>query len=90
MIKSESIRILIADDHKLFRSGIISLLDDEPDIHVINEAENGQELIDCYPLFKPDILLLDISMPIINGVEAFKIIKKSDPEIGRASCRERE
>ena len=81
MIKSESIRILIADDHKLFRSGIISLLDDEPEIHVVNEAENGQELIDTYPLFKPDILLLDISMPFINGVEAFKIIKKSDPNV---------
>ena len=81
MIKSESIRILIADDHKLFRSGIISLLDDEPDIHVINEAENGQELIDCYPEFKPDMLLLDISMPFINGVEAFKIIKKTDPDV---------
>ena len=81
MIKPESIRIVIADDHKLFRSGIISLLDDEPDIHVINEAENGKELIDCYPNSKPDLLLIDISMPIVNGVEAFKIIKKSDPNV---------
>jgi len=81
VIKPESIRIVIADDHKLFRSGIISLLDDEPDIHVINEAENGKELIDCYPNSKPDLLLIDISMPIVNGVEAFKIIKKSDPNV---------
>jgi len=81
MIKAESIRIIIADDHKLFRSGIISLLDDEPDIHVISEAENGQELINSYLEFKPDLLLIDISMPVINGVEAFKIIKKSDPDI---------
>jgi len=81
MIKPESIRVIIADDHKLFRSGIISLLEDEPDIHIINEVENGQELIDCYPEFKPDLLLIDISMPVVNGVDAFKIIKKYDPDV---------
>jgi DNA-binding NarL/FixJ family response regulator len=81
MTKPESIRVIIADDHKLFRSGIISLLDDEPNIHIISEAENGQELIDRYLLFKPDIMLIDISMPIVNGVEAFKTIKKDDSDV---------
>src|ERR1035437_5888795 len=81
MTKPESIRVIIADDHKLFRSGIISLLDDEPDIYIISEAENGQELIDCYSVFNPDIMLIDISMPIVNGVEAFKTIKKDDPDV---------
>jgi two-component system response regulator NreC len=81
MIKPESIRVIIADDHKLFRSGIISLLDDEPDIHIISEAENGQELIDRYPVFQPDIMLIDISMPIVNGVEAFKTIKKDYSDV---------
>ena len=81
MTKPESIRVIIADDHKLFRSGIISLLDDEPDIYIISEAENGQELIDRYSVFNPDIMLIDISMPIVNGVEAFKTIKKDDPDV---------
>lgn len=78
MAKSKLIRIIIADDHKLFRSGILSLLDEAQDIHIIGEAENGQELITLYEKLKPDVMLVDISMPVLSGIEAFKKIRKKD------------
>ncbi len=72
----KSIRLLVADDHALFRSGLISLLKPEDDIYVVGEANNGQELIDIYfstsPV--PDIALVDISMPVMSGLDAAKNI----------------
>ena len=75
-----SIKILVADDHKLFRSGIIRLLKDHQDIHIIAEAENGSELIERYFEVSPDILLVDIAMPRLSGLEAVSKIKEKDPE----------
>ena len=75
-----SIKILVADDHKLFRSGIIRLLKDHQDIHIIAEAENGSELIERYFEVSPDILLVDIAMPQLSGLEAVSKIKEKDPE----------
>jgi len=72
------IRILVADDHNLFRSGIINLMNDEKDIFVIGEAGSGEELIKKYSQLKPDIVLADISMPDMNGIEALKKIKEED------------
>ena len=70
--------ILIADDHNLFRSGIISLIEEEPEIKVIGEASNGKELISLYNQLNPDLLLIDISMPEKTGLEAAKEIRKND------------
>lgn len=78
MEDSGPIRLLIADDHQLFRSGIISLLEDVSDIVIIGEARNGKELIEQYFNLKPDIILTDISMPELSGTEAIKQIKRKD------------
>jgi two-component system nitrate/nitrite response regulator NarL len=75
------IRIIIADDHALFRSGIVSLLDDEKEIVILGEADNGKELIDLYNQLKPDLLLIDISMPEKTGLEAAKEIRKMDEDV---------
>ena len=75
---NNKIRILIADDHNLFRSGIISLMNDEKDIFIVGEAESGEELIKKYFQLKPDVVLADISMPDMNGVEAMKKIIGTD------------
>ncbi|MCX7875288.1 MAG: response regulator transcription factor [Melioribacteraceae bacterium] len=77
----EPIRILIADDHQLFRSGITSLLDDVSDILIVGEAENGEQTIEKYFELKPDIILLDISMPKLDGLEVIKRIKVKDRNV---------
>lgn len=74
-----NIRILICDDHALLRSGIIGLLDNEPGIFVIGEAENGQDLIEKYELLKPDLVITDISMPGLSGTDAVKELKLKYP-----------
>ena len=75
------IKILIADDHRLFRSGIISLLNDSPGIKIVDEAENGEELYQKYFQVKPDIILSDISMPLLSGTEAIQKIKTVDDSV---------
>lgn len=72
------ISVLIADDHGLFRKGISRILNESGECRVIGEAENGQELIDKYFKLKPDIILVDISMPVISGIDSFMKIVKSD------------
>ncbi len=81
MEEKNKIEILIADDHQLFRSGIISLLQDEKDMNVIGQAGNGKELVQKYLLLQPDIILVDISMPILSGIDALKQIKKRDKKV---------
>ena len=76
-----TIKTLVADDHKLFRSGIIKLLKDHQSINIIAEAENGSELIERYFEVYPDIVLADIAMPQKSGLEAVSEIKKNDPEV---------
>lgn len=78
-MEENSIRILLCDDHALFRSGILSLLKDEPGIYVVGEAENGEDMLNKYDLLKPDILIIDISMPVLNGTDAVKKLKLSYP-----------
>ncbi|MCK4406713.1 MAG: response regulator transcription factor [Bacteroidales bacterium] len=76
-----SIKILIADDHQLFREGLINLLSDSSEIEVIAQAEDGKEAIIKAKKFNPDIVIMDIGMPVMNGVEATKILKKELPDI---------
>lgn len=75
-----SIRILIADDHQLFREGIANLLSASLQIEIIAQAENGQEAIEKAKNLKPDIIIMDLSMPVINGVDATRILHKELPE----------
>ncbi|MEK6566051.1 MAG: response regulator transcription factor [Bacteroidota bacterium] len=76
----EKIRILLADDHALVRSGLIRLLEPNKDILVIGEAEDGEETIRKTKELKPDVVVIDLSMPKISGIEAAKIIRKDCPE----------
>lgn len=78
MNDSNLINILIADDHKLFRAGIIKMLSDYSDILIINEAENGEELFEKYFENRPDIALVDISMPVLSGIDATQKIRIKD------------
>ena len=76
----KNIRILICDDHALVRSGIIKLLEDERWIYIVGEAENGEDMIQKYVSLRPDLILADISMPVMSGIDAVKRIKQKYPE----------
>ena len=69
-------RVVIAEDHTILREGLRSLVASSPDFQVVSEAEDGYAAIRCAEKHKPDILLLDLSMPRLNGLEAIKGIKK--------------
>jgi DNA-binding NarL/FixJ family response regulator len=75
------IKIAIADDHILFRRGIVSLLQNNDDFEVVYEAGNGQELIDNLSSTKPEVVLMDLQMPILDGIRATERIKKEFPQI---------
>ena len=70
------IRILIADDHSIVREGLKQLLELEEDFEVVGQASNGVETIEKVKETKPDVLLLDINMPIMNGIKALKKLKE--------------
>ncbi|MCX6012661.1 MAG: response regulator transcription factor [Chloroflexi bacterium] len=74
-------KILLADDHPMLRHGIKELLEREPDFEVIGEASDGEEAIDLAIKYAPDVILMDIGMPKISGLEATKRIKKEKPDI---------
>ncbi|HOV10719.1 MAG TPA: response regulator transcription factor [Bacteroidales bacterium] len=74
-----NIKITLADDHQIFRDGIKSLLSDEENLSVIAEASNSDELLSSLKISQPDILILDISMPKISGIELTKIISEQFP-----------
>lgn len=74
-----TITILIADDHKIVREGFRMLIEDDPDMKVIAEAANGREAIACTLALHPDIVLMDIAMPQLNGLETTHQIMKALP-----------
>lgn len=74
-------RILIADDHPHAREAILVMLEDDPYFEIVGQAKSGKEVIQMSQELNPDIILMDIQMPIINGLEATKIIKERSPFI---------
>ncbi|MCX6256694.1 MAG: response regulator transcription factor [Bacteroidia bacterium] len=75
------IKVIIVDDHRLFREGLVNLLLDSNDIEIVAEAENGHDAITKSKEFKPDVVIMDIGMPVLNGVEATKLLLKELPDI---------
>lgn len=78
----KKIRILLADDHPLIRAGFKSLLGMNDRFEIVGEAENGKELMELAEQTHPDIILTDIAMPVINGMEALEILTKKYPAVG--------
>jgi DNA-binding NarL/FixJ family response regulator len=76
------IRVLIADDHALFREGVHAILKSVPDIEIVGEAGTGQEALTLASNLNPDVILMDIQMPDLNGVEATQRILKNQPNAG--------
>jgi two-component system response regulator NreC len=73
-------RIVIAEDHTILREGLKSLLRADPDFDIVGEAEDGRDAIRCVQNLSPDLVLMDLSMPRMNGLDALKEIKKQNPE----------
>ncbi len=78
----EPIRVLIADDHPLYRDGMRGLLDSETGTEVVGEASSGEEAIKLAKTLQPDVILMDIKMPGINGIEATREILNTSPQAG--------
>ncbi|TMA26329.1 MAG: response regulator transcription factor [Deltaproteobacteria bacterium] len=73
------VRIVIADDHEVVRKGLRSLLEEQHDVEIVGEASNGREAVDKVAVLKPDVVVLDIGMPELNGLEATRQIVKATP-----------
>ena len=81
MEKRASLRILVADDHESVRKGMCVILGTRGDIEVCGEAANGREAIDKALQLKPDLIILDITMPIVSGIDAAEMIRKTLPNV---------
>ncbi len=76
-----SINIILVDDHKIIRDGLRSLLEKETDMAVVAEAENGRDAVKLSRKFAPDIVIMDINMPDLNGVDAATLILEESPDV---------
>jgi PAS domain S-box-containing protein len=80
-LDAEKIRVVLAEDHRIIRQGLISVMSEQPDIEVVGEASNGREAIEIYRRTRPDVVLMDVSMPIMDGVEATRQIRADDSKV---------
>lgn len=76
----KTITVLLAEDHQIVREGFRSLLKHEPDIEVIGEAENGRQAVQLTRKLHPDVVVMDIAMPLLHGLEATRQIRKQSPD----------
>ena len=81
-MNTDPIRVLIVDDHALFRAGLRALLSSVPNMSIAGEADNGEAAIRSAAKLQPDVILMDIQMPGVNGIEATRRIYQSSPHIG--------
>jgi DNA-binding NarL/FixJ family response regulator len=74
-----SIRVLVADDHPVVRNGLVAVLLEQPDLALAAEAENGARAVELYRELHPDVCLIDLRMPVMDGVGAIRTITTEDP-----------
>ena len=79
MVSEEKIKVLLADDHVIVREGTREMVQRQPDMQVVAEASDGLEAVELAKVYRPDVIVMDISMPNMNGIEATKHIKKILP-----------
>jgi len=75
----QKIRIIVVDDQAVVRQGFVSLIGTVPDMEVVAQGTNGQQAVDLYNEHKPDVMLIDLRMPVLSGVEAISAIRKGSP-----------
>jgi DNA-binding NarL/FixJ family response regulator len=80
MSTEETIRVLCVDNHPLVRKGIASILANEPDMLLVGEAGNGREAVELFRLHRPDVTLMDLRMPEMDGIEATQVIRREVPD----------
>ena len=77
--ENKTIRVLMVDDHPLLREGIAAVIEGQPDLEVVGEATNGREAVEQFRARKPDIVLMDLQMPVMGGIEAISAIRSEFP-----------
>ena len=75
----KKLRVLLADDHIVMRAGLRALLDRQPNLEVVGECENGRETVELAASLEPDVVVMDVAMPVLNGIEATKTIVTQRP-----------
>jgi PAS domain S-box-containing protein len=80
-VSGQPIRVVFADDHRTVREGLVTLLRSQGGIAIVGEAENGKQAVDCVERLHPDVVVMDVSMPVMDGVEATRVIVKRWPEV---------
>src|ERR1700751_3982206 len=78
--EGSAIRILVVDDHPVVRQGVAGLVGGEPDMSIVGQAANGREAIQQFRVHRPDIVLMDLQMPEMNGLDALMAIRDEAPE----------
>jgi len=81
LVSNDSIRVILADDHALFREGLKELIDGESDLECIGIAANGEDAVTLTRQLNPDVIVMDVAMPVINGIQALKQIKLFCPSV---------
>lgn len=79
--ESPQVRVLVADDHAMVRQGLCSLLKEYSDIQVVGEVANGEEAVALADTLQPDVIIMDVTMPKLDGVEATRLLKQKHPDV---------
>lgn len=75
------IRVMVVDDHGMVRKGIVAYLKNSPDLQIVGEAENGRQVVESYAALRPDVILMDLQMPDMDGITATRLIRQESPNI---------
>lgn len=78
--ENKTIRVLMVDDHPLLREGIAAVIEGQPDLEVVGEATNGREAVELFRTCQPDVVLMDLQMPVMGGIEAISAIRSEFPK----------